>query len=66
MAEKCLRYDDDVIKAVDIYHSYNITEIPADAFLGATYLEVETLYLVRASIQFKDAILPVYEIPLWG
>ena len=40
MMEKCLRYDDDNIKGVYIYHNYNINKIPADAFLGAARLEV--------------------------
>ena len=40
MVEQCLRYDDDNIKGVYIYRNYNITKIPADAFLGAAYLEV--------------------------
>ena len=40
MMEQCLRYDDDNIKGVFIYHNYNITKIPADAFLGAARLEV--------------------------
>ena len=40
MAEQCLVYDDDNITAVFIYRNYDIIKIPADAFLGATYLEV--------------------------
>ena len=40
MVEKCLRYADENIKSVYIYDNYNITIIPANAFLGATYLEV--------------------------
>ena len=40
MVEQCLTYDDDNIKAVYIYHNYTITKIPANALLGAAYLEV--------------------------
>ena len=40
MVEQCLRYADENIKSVYIYENYNITKIPANAFLGATYLEV--------------------------
>ena len=40
MVEQCLRYDKDNIKAVYIYRNHNISKIPANAFLGATYLEV--------------------------
>ena len=40
MVEQCLKYDDDNIKGVYIYHNYNITKIPANAFLWAAYLEV--------------------------
>ena len=38
--EQCLKYDDDNIKGVYIYHNYDITKIPANAFLGAAYLKV--------------------------
>ena len=40
MVEQCLKYDYDNIKAAYIYLNYNITKIPADAFLGAAYLKV--------------------------
>ena len=40
MMEHCLTYDYDNIKGVYIYRNYNITKIPADAFLGAARLEV--------------------------
>ena len=40
MMEQCLKYDFDQIKAVYIYRNYNITKIPANAFLGAPYLKV--------------------------
>ena len=33
-------YDDDSMKGVYIYRNYNITKIPANAFIGAAYLEV--------------------------
>ena len=48
MVEQCLRYhnndnennDNSNISAVYIYKKYDITQIPANAFTGATYLEV--------------------------
>ena len=40
MVEQCLKYADENIKSVYIYDNCNITKIPANAFLGATYLEV--------------------------
>ena len=40
MVEQCLKYDDDNIKAVYVYHNYVITKIPANALVGAAYLEV--------------------------
>ena len=40
MVEQCLKYDDDSIKGVYIYHNCDITKIPANALLGAAYLEV--------------------------
>ena len=44
MVENCLRYADADMKGVYIYQNHNITEIPANAFLGATYLKVSWLY----------------------
>ena len=43
MVENCLSYVGTNVKAVYIYHNHNITEIPANAFLGATYLKVSWL-----------------------
>ena len=40
MEEQCLRYDNDDFTAVYIYKNDDITQIPAKAFTGATYLEV--------------------------
>ena len=40
MVENCLIYADTNVNEVYIYHNHNITEIPANAFLGATYLKV--------------------------
>ena len=40
MVNKCLVYEDGNITEVRIYKGYEMTEIPANAFLGAPYLEV--------------------------
>ena len=46
MVEQCLRYhndnddDNNNISAVYVYKKYDITQILANAFTGATYLEV--------------------------
>ena len=53
MVEQCLKYDDDNIKGVYIYHNYDITKIPANALLGAAYLEVSWYPIENYIIQFS-------------
>ena len=53
MMKQCsLRYSENNIQAIRIRHNHNITTIPANAFLGATCLEV--------SISCRTSILYIY------
>ena len=47
MVKQCLTHSKEDIIAVYIYKNYNITDIPANGFLGATYLEVRNPYKAR-------------------
>ena len=57
MMEHCfLRYSENNIKIIRIRNNYNITKVPANAFLGATYIGVSMSY--KTTISHSDFFIP--------
>ena len=63
IAEKCLGYFNENIEAVDILMNYNITNLPADAFRGASYIKVTHYYTITHThiyTKFSDGFVYPY------